>query len=77
MVVAVKLNVVPRQTGVLLPAVGAEGVGLMTTVVVPGELGGHPPTTAETEYVPLARVLTPAMLGFCSVEVKLLGPAHE
>ncbi len=49
MVLAVKLNVLPKQTGELLPATGAEGVWKIVTLVVPGALGGHPPTTALTE----------------------------
>ena len=32
---AVKLKVVPEQTGELLPAVGAAGIGLIVTEVVP------------------------------------------
>lgn len=74
---AVRLKVEPRQTGVLLPASGAEGVWKIVTLVVPGALGGHPPTTALTEYVPLAAVVTLVMLGFCKVEVNPFGPDHE
>lgn len=76
-VLAVRLMGVPRQTGELLPAAGAEGVSLIVTETVPGALGGHPPTTALTEYVPLAAVVTETIFGFCSVELKLLGPLHE
>ena len=61
----------------LLPAVGAEGGGFMVTVVVPLALAGHPLTVVVTEYVPGAAVVTPAMVGFCDDEVKLLGPVHE
>ena len=45
---AVKLKVVPRQTGVLLDAEGAPGVWLMVTEVVLAELP-HPLTIAVTE----------------------------
>jgi hypothetical protein len=48
-VLAVKLRSVPPQIGELLPAVGAPGVWLMTTGVVPGALGAHPAMIAETE----------------------------
>lgn len=76
MVLAVKLNAVPTQTGVLLPADGAEGVWLIVTLTVPGALGGHPPRVAVTEYVPLPAVVTPAIAGFCEVELKLFGPVQ-
>ena len=74
---ALKLKLLPSHTGELLEADGAPGVSLITTVVVPAALGGHPPTMAETEYVPLRAVVTPAMVGFCKVEVKEAGPVHE
>ncbi len=45
--------------------------------MVPAEVGGHPATVAVTEYVPVAAVVTFAMVGFCDDEVKLLGPVHE
>ena len=45
----------------------------MVTVVVAAELV-HPLTVAVMEYVPEPAVVTPAMVGFCEVEVKLLGP---
>ena len=48
-VLAVKLKLFPAQTGELLPAIGAAGVGLIVTVVVPALLVGHPPTVAVTE----------------------------
>jgi hypothetical protein len=47
-VVAVRLSVDPAHIGLLLDAVGAEGVGLTVTVVVPAALG-HPPTVIVTE----------------------------
>jgi hypothetical protein len=48
----------------LLEAVGAAGVWLMVTLVVPGALGGQPPTIALTEYVPLPAVVILAIVGF-------------
>lgn len=44
-----KLSAEPAQTGELLLEEGTDGVWLIVTAVVPGELGGHPPTTALTE----------------------------
>jgi hypothetical protein len=72
-VLAVRLNVLPEQIGALLVIVGAAGGGLIVTVVVPAE-PVHPATVAETEYVPASAVVNPATVGFCAVEVKLLGP---
>ena len=54
----------PTQTGELFVAEGAAGVGLITTVVVPAALGGHPPTVAVTEYVPAFAEVTFAIVGF-------------
>lgn len=71
--VAVRLNVFPTHTGVLLDAVGAVGVTLTVTENVPALLL-QPVTVATTEYVPDAAVLTLDMVGFCKVEVKLFGP---
>ena len=45
---AVKFNVDPAQTGVLLPAVGAAGIGFITTAVVPAGLV-QPPAVTVTE----------------------------
>lgn len=71
---AVRLRSLPAQIGLLDAAEGADGVTFTATKVVPAGPVGHPGTVAETEYVPAAAVLTPAMTGFCKVEVKLLGP---
>ena len=49
----------------------------MVTVVVPAALGGHPLTDAVTEYVPVAAVVTLAIVGFCEEEVKPFGPVQE
>jgi hypothetical protein len=48
-VLAERLISFPTQTGVLLVAEGAEGVGITVTEVVPGEVGGHPGMVAVTE----------------------------
>ena len=48
-VLAVRLRSFPTQTGVLLLAEGATGVGLTATLVVPAALVGHPPTVTVTE----------------------------
>lgn len=75
-VLAVRFNVDPAHTGVLLLAVGEEGIGLTTTVVVPA-IPGQPLIVAVTEYVPAAPAFTLEMEGFCNVDEKLLGPLHE
>jgi hypothetical protein len=67
---------VPVHTGLLLPAVGADGGGLTTTAVVPAALV-QPKTVAVTEYVPASASTEVAMEGFCEEEVKELGPVHE
>jgi hypothetical protein len=76
-VLAVKFNVAPVQTGPLLPAVGEDGIGFTTTVVVPAILV-QPLTVAVTEYVPdiavVAFVLTD---GSSDVDVNEFGPVHE
>ena len=48
----------------------------MVTDVVAVELV-QPLVVALTEYVPVAEVVTPAIVGFWEVEVKLFGPFHE
>ena len=70
--VAVRFNAVPEHIGELLPNVGAGGVGLMVTVVVPKFL--HDPRVTVTVYTPELAVLTGFMFGFCNVEVKPAGP---
>ena len=54
----------PGQTGELAPATGAAGVALIVTVVEPVPPAAHPGTETETEYVPAAAVVTPAIVGF-------------
>ena len=75
-VLAVSDNVFPEQTGVLLPAVGAEGVVFTTTEVVEIALV-QPLFDAVREYVPAFAVVIFAIVGFCDDELKPLGPFHE
>ena len=74
---AVSDNVFPEQTAELLPAMGAEGSGVITTTVVPADPVHPAAEVAVTEYVPPLAATTDAMLGFCTVEVKLFGPLHK
>jgi hypothetical protein len=61
----------------LLPAIGAAGIGLTTTVVVPATLV-HPLTVAVTEYVPAIAVVALALTdGSSDVEVNVFGPVQE
>ena len=75
---AVRFKVVPEQTGELLPAMGALGGELMTTVRVEVMLA-HPFAieVTATEYVPASDVVTLLTTGFCKAEEKLFGPLHE
>ena len=61
--VAVRDKVAPTQTGVLLPAVGAVGIGFTVTEVVPAD-PVQPFVVAVTEYVPLYAVVPAAKEGF-------------
>jgi hypothetical protein len=72
---AVRLSVCPAQIVELLAAVGAAGIGLIVTVVIPAGLV-QPFTVCVREYVPLARTVTPAMVGFCKVDVNAFGPVQ-
>ena len=58
-----KFSVVPSHTGLLLVAIGEDGVGFTTTGVVAGALG-QPFTVAITLYVPDAAVVTFVSTGF-------------
>ena len=71
----VKFSVCPTQTGLFVPGAGVAGIGLTVTLTVPALLT-QPLTVTVTEYVPLAAVVAPTMLGFCCVSVKLFGPVH-
>ena len=64
MVDAVSEIVEPSQYGPPLPAVGAAGLALTTTEVVPA-FDAQPLTVAATEYVPAFAVVALAMVGFC------------
>jgi hypothetical protein len=59
-----------------LDAVGALGIGLTVTVVVPA-FEVQPLAVAVTEYVPDMAVVELEIVGFCSVEVKPFGPVQE
>ncbi len=68
-----KLNVCPAQIEELLAAIGAAGIGLTVTLVIPaGPV--QPNNVCVTEYVPLAKVLAGAIVGFCKFEVNVFGP---
>ena len=60
---AVKLNVCPEHTVLLLPAIGAAGVAFIVTLVVPA-VPVHPFSVAVTEYVPVAARVTLTIVGF-------------
>ena len=60
----------------LLPRVGDDGGGFITTEVVPAVLVHPAAEVADTEYVPASEVVVTAIVGFCEAEVKLLGPVH-
>jgi len=68
--------VAPAQYGPVFDAVGVEGIGFTTTLVVPAA-EVQPLTVTVTEYVPPFAVVELAIVGFCSDEVKLFGPLHE
>jgi len=70
-----RLIVLPEQYGPPLLAVGVEGIGLTTTLVLPAA-EVQPLTVTVTEYVPASVVVAPAFVGFWSEEVKAFGPDH-
>lgn len=74
-VLAVSVIVFPEHKGGILPAVGADGIGLTVTEVVPAVLV-QPETVAVTEYVPLAAVVAEAIVAFCEAEEKPFGPVQ-
>src|SRR4029078_1775750 len=65
----------PSQYGPPVEAGGVAGIALTTTFVVPAA-EVQPLTVTVTEYVPASAVVAFARVGFCSVEVKPLGPVH-
>jgi len=70
---ALKLNVSPVQSGLLLAAAGAGGVALTVMATVPALLV-QPATVTVSEYVPFAASVTLAMEGFCAEEMNPFGP---
>ena len=66
---AVKFKVLPLQTGELLPAVGVAGVGLITTVVVPGAL------TPAPHWPPRAHLIETAAATARTVTCRAMGLA--
>ena len=71
----VRFSVAPTHKGPLLAAVGVAGTALTTTVVEPTALM-HTPTVTVRLYTPAAAKVTPAIVGFCRVELKLFGPVQ-
>jgi len=72
----VRLSVPPAQIGPLFAAVGVAGIALTVATVVPAA-DVQPATVTVTEYVPVAAVVAPTIVGFCKVELKALGPVQE
>src|SRR4051794_41515866 len=65
----------PAQNGPPFEAVGVEGIGLTTTLVVPAA-EVQPETVTVTEYVPPSAVVAFVRVGFCRDEAKPFGPVH-
>jgi len=65
----------PEQTGELLAATGAAGIGFITTTDVPAALV-QPLTVTVTLYVPAMARVADVKEGFCSALVKDAGPVH-
>ncbi len=66
--------VLPAQT--VVPVADAVGKALTITVAV--VVAVHPPTNVTvTVYVPALTACALLIVGFCEVELKLFGPAHE
>src|SRR5436190_18069251 len=63
----------PLQTGLLLVGI-AEGIGLITTLIVDGVL--QPLAVTFNVYVPEFAVVVLLTDGFCCVDVKAFGPVH-
>jgi hypothetical protein len=56
-------------------AVGAAGIGLTTTLVVPVELE-QPDTVVINEYMPEPLSVIPLIEGFCKLDVNVFGPVQ-
>jgi hypothetical protein len=67
--------VAPSQYGPPFDALGVAGAALTTTFVVPAA-EGQPFTVIVTEYVPASAVVALVRVGFCSAEVKPVGPVQ-
>jgi hypothetical protein len=76
MVDAVKERFVPSHKGLLLPTIGAAGIGLMVAILLLATLV-HPFAVAVTEYTPDAAMLEFAIDGFCDDDVNPFGPVQE
>ena len=72
----VRFIVAPAQTGELLPAVGATGVGFTTTTVVATGLV-HPATVTVKEQVPAIAKVAPGRVGSSNAETNAAGPVQE
>lgn len=70
-----RLIVDPSHSGLLLDAVGADGVGFTVIAIVTGVLA-HPLLTMQV-YVPAAASVTLEIEGFCNDEENPFGPVHE
>ena len=66
----------PAQIALLLEAVGAAGVGVTVTTVVPAG-PRQPASVAVTEYVPAAAIVALGIVGFCMIAEKAFGPVQE
>lgn len=73
---AVSVVLLPGQILALVGLIAAPEPVFTTTVVL--AVAVQPPASVTvTVYVPAMAFVAPAMVGFCSVELKLLGPLHE
>ena len=73
-VATVKLSVCPAQIGELLlgTVIGASFTATLTVPIGPVQ----PATVTLTEYTPAASVEAPAIVGFCTLSVKVFGPVQ-
>ena len=65
----------PSHSGLLLVTTGIEGLGFITTMVVPGE-EVQPATVIVRLYVPAAAMGTFGIEGFCKPLVNPFGPVQ-
>jgi len=71
-----RLSALPAQIGELLDALGAAGVALITTAVVP-KADVHPFTVTVTLYVPAIATVALVRDGFCKADTNEAGPVQE